>query len=84
MQEHQQKIEIMDQFLALEERVDKLLRVCRNLQDRKTDLEARVSGLEKALEQKGVSTQIYEEERAAIRSRVDVLVGRLNDIMEST
>ncbi|MBW2318421.1 MAG: cell division protein ZapB, partial [Deltaproteobacteria bacterium] len=60
-----------EQFKKLEDRVEKLVRMCNELQNTKAELGKKVEKLEKSLAAKDESEQGYLEERSMIRSRMD-------------
>jgi peptidoglycan hydrolase CwlO-like protein len=74
---------IPQQFKKLEKRVEQLVQKCRDLQDAKSGLETKLSELEQALMTKDVDKQKYVEEKTIIRSKMDDLVGRLDEVLQS-
>jgi chromosome segregation ATPase len=75
---------ISQQFDKLEERVEQLVRTCNDLQHAKSGLEAKVQELEQALRTKEATERGYIEEKSVIRSKMDDLLGRLDQILDST
>lgn len=75
---------IPDQFKVLEEKVGQLVQKCNELQNANASLEARVASLQESLDAKDVTEKKYLEEKSLIRSKMDDLVGRLDQILEST
>ncbi|OEU44232.1 MAG: hypothetical protein BBJ60_04420 [Desulfobacterales bacterium S7086C20] len=71
-----------EQFKKLEDRVEKLVRMCNELQNTKAELGKKVEKLEKSLAAKDESEQGYLEERSMIRSRMDSLLGKLDQVFE--
>ena len=75
---------IPDQFKVLEEKVEQLVRKCNELQNAKSSLETTVANLQGSLSAKDATEKKYLEEKSLIRSKMDDLVGRLDQILEST
>ena len=71
-----------EQFKKLEDRVEELVRMCNELQNTKAELGKKVEKLEKSLAAKDESEQGYLEERSMIRSRMDSLLGKLDQVFE--
>jgi len=71
-----------EQFKKLEDRVEKLVRMCNELQNTKAELGKKVEKLEKSLAAKDESEQGYLEERSMIRSRMDSLLEKLDQVFE--
>ena len=71
-----------EQFKKLEDRVEELVRMCNELQNTKTELGKKVEKLEKSLAAKDESEQGYLEERSMIRSRMDSLLEKLDQVFE--
>ncbi|OEU47062.1 MAG: hypothetical protein BA861_02585 [Desulfobacterales bacterium S3730MH5] len=71
------------QFRKLEEKVGELVQKCHDLQQTRSELEAKVDELEGTLRIKVGAEQEYEEERSVIGSRIDDLLGRLDQVLGS-
>ncbi|MDY6954017.1 MAG: cell division protein ZapB [Thermodesulfobacteriota bacterium] len=71
------------QFKKLEDRIGQLVRKCQDLQRAKAELEATIGGLEKAIKTKDASEQQQVEEKKMIRSRIDALLSRLDQVVGS-
>ena len=71
-----------EQFKKLEDRVEELVRMCNELQNAKAELGKKVEKLEKSLAAKDESEQGYLEERSMIRSRMDSLLEKLDQVFE--
>jgi protein-arginine kinase activator protein McsA len=74
--------EILRQFDEIEQRVEKLIDVCKSLETTNLELNAKVQKLEHELQDKLETENNYQEERALIRSKIDSLLVRLEDITE--
>ncbi|NVM20764.1 MAG: cell division protein ZapB [Desulfobacterales bacterium] len=72
------------QFKKVEERVEKLVDMCRELQRAKTELEVKIRDLEEALKTKNGIEQRCQEEKSMIRSKIDNLLSRLDQALDST
>jgi protein-arginine kinase activator protein McsA len=75
--------EILRQFDEIEQRVEKLIDVCKSLETTNLELNAKVQKLEHELQDKLETENNYQEERALIRSKIDSLLVRLEDITEA-
>jgi peptidoglycan hydrolase CwlO-like protein len=75
---------IPDQLKKLEDKVEQLVQKCKELQNAKASLEEKANHLEKALSQKDMTEKRFLEEKSLIRSKMDDLVGRLDQVLEST
>lgn len=74
---------IPQQFKRLEQKVEQLVQKCNDLREAKSGLENRVAELEQALRAKDAGEKRYQEEKSLIRSKVDDLVGRLDQVLQS-
>ncbi len=73
----------MRQFDEIEQKVEKLIDVCKSLEAGNTELNTKVQKLEQELQAKLETENNYQEERALIRSKIDSLLVRLEDITEA-
>ena len=71
---------ILKQFEAIEIRLENLIHICREKETHNKELISRVDKLEEELRKKIEAEQRIEDEKAQIRSRVDHLLKRLEDI----
>jgi len=71
---------LFSQFGEIEAKVEKLLDLCRLQQTANSELHQRVKQLEEELHLKNESAQRQTEEKALIRSRVDNLLAKLEDL----
>jgi FtsZ-binding cell division protein ZapB len=74
---------IPEQFERLEQKVGQLVDKCQALQRGKADLEARISHLEEVVRSKDAAEEQHVEERTMIRSRIDHLLSRLDQVVDS-
>ncbi len=75
---------ISQRFDRLEERVERLVNMCSELRQSKSGLETKVKDLEQGLKTKEAAEQSYMEEKSVIRSKMDGLLGRLDQVLDST
>ena len=75
---------ISDQLKTLEDKVEQLVHKCKELQSAKSSLEEKANHLEEALSQKDKTEKRFLEEKSLIRSKMDDLVGRLDQVLESS
>lgn len=71
------------QFKKLEDKIETLVRTCRDLQHNKSELEAKIYDLEGSVKARVAAEQEYAEEKSMIRSKVDDLLSRLDQVLES-
>ncbi len=71
---------ILKQFETIEARLEALIQICREKENQNRELIARVDNLEEELRTKVEAEQKISEEKTLIRSRVDNLLKRLDDI----
>lgn len=75
--------EILRQFDEIEQKIGKLIDVCKSLEADNSELKNKAEKLEKELQGKIETENNYQEERALIRSKIDNLLARLEDITEA-
>ena len=71
---------ILKQFEAIETRLENLIQLCREKETQNKELISRVDTLEEELRKKVEAEQRIVAEKAQIRSRIDRLLKRLEDI----
>ena len=74
---------IIRQFEAIEQKVERLLDVSRSLEATNSELENKIIALEGELQGKVAAENSYKEERDLVRSRIDKLLAKLDDVTES-
>ena len=72
-----------EQFKKLDDKIEELIQRCRHLQQTESELEAKIYELEGALKAKVAAEQEYAEERSVVRSRIDDLLSRLDQVLGS-
>jgi predicted nuclease with TOPRIM domain len=71
------------QFSEIEAKVEKLIEICRSQQHANSELHQQVKQLEEELHLKNESVKRHSEEKALIRSRIDNLLAKLEDLTRS-
>jgi chromosome segregation ATPase len=74
---------LLRQFGEIEDKVEKLVGICRSQATAISELHQTVKQLEEELHLKNESVQRQTEERALIRSRIDHLLVKLEDLTRS-
>lgn len=74
---------LMNQFETIETRLDALIQNCKDKDNQNKELCLRIEQLEEELRTKVEAEQKYAEEKALIRSRVDQLLMRLEEIAKT-
>lgn len=74
---------ILRQFDEIEQKVEKLIDVSKSLEATNLELNNKVEKLELELQAKLETENNYQEERALIRSKIDSLLVRLEDITDA-
>jgi cell division septum initiation protein DivIVA len=73
---------ILKQFEEIEKKVESLINVCKSFKTTNLELRDKVERLEEELQGKADTENNYAQERALIRSKIDGLLGRLEDMTE--
>ncbi len=71
--------EIIQQFDAIEDKVEKLIEVCKSLEATNSELMTRMKGLEKELQDKNEIELQHIKQRDLVRGKIDSLLNRLNN-----
>jgi protein-arginine kinase activator protein McsA len=74
---------ILRLFEKIEKKVESLIEVNKSLEATNLELENKIKRLEEELQGKVEAENNYVEERALIRSRIDSLLVRLEDIVKA-
>lgn len=72
-----------EQFKKLEDKIEALVQTCRDLQQNKSELESKIYDLEGSIKAKVAAEQEHAEEKSMIRAKVDELLSRLDQVLES-
>ena len=73
---------ILRQFEELELKIEKLVDVCKSLETTNGELSDKVKQLEEELRGQIEAQEKYTEEKARIRSKIDGLLARLEEVTE--
>ena len=73
---------ILKQFDEIEKKVENLINVYKSFETTNLELRNKVERLEEELQGKVEAENNYAQERALIRSKIDGLLGRLEDMTE--
>ena len=73
---------IIQQFDAIEKRVEKVIEICRSLEATNAELRDKIKALELELQAKTDNERRQDDATALIRSKIDNLMSRLENITE--
>jgi len=73
---------LMQQFEEIEQKVERLIAICSSLEVKNIQLRNTISGLETELRLKTEALENLSEERTMIRSKIDTLLVKLENIAE--
>lgn len=74
---------ILAQFGEIEEKVERLIGVCRSQQRQHIELETKIKSLEEDLRRKTEAQTKYAEEKALVRSKLDGLLAKLDELLQA-
>lgn len=74
---------IVGQFEEIEKKVEKLIDVLKSQETTNLELKNKIKRLEEELQGKNEAESNYSQERALIRSKIDSLLVRLEDITDA-
>lgn len=73
---------LLRQFEEIEQKVERLIAICSSLEKRNIQLKNTIKSLEAELQIKSEALENYSEERTMIRSKIDMLLVKLENIAE--
>ena len=73
---------ILRQFQEIEEKVGKVIELCRSQETTNLELKNRIKILEEEIQEKVEAQNNYVVEKGLIRSRIDSILAKLEDIEE--
>lgn len=73
---------VIEQFDALEIKIENLVKACKRLEARKVELENKNIELSQQLQDKIVAARQHDELKTLVRSKIDSLMGRLDELAE--
>ena len=71
------------QFKKLEDKIEELIQACRDFQQTESVLKTKIHDLEGVLKAKADAEQEYAEEKSMVRSKIDDLLSRLDQVVGS-
>ncbi len=71
---------ILKQFEEIEQRVERLIEICNALEATNLEQKNKIKSLEEEIQGKVEAQRSYAEEKALIRSKIDGLLVRLDDV----
>ena len=71
---------ISRQFAEIEQKVERLIEICRAHEATNLELKNKIKRLEEAIQGKVEAESSYAEEKALVRSKIDGLLARLDQI----
>ena len=74
---------LLRQFGEIEEKVEKLIEICKSLEVANLKLSNKIKSLEEELQGKIEAETKFADEKALIRSKVDNLLVRLDELTEN-
>jgi hypothetical protein len=74
---------LINQFQTIEARLDALIQICKEKDNLNKELSLRIEKLEEELRAKVEAEQKYADEKALIRSKVDQLLKRLDEVAKA-
>ncbi len=76
------QVTVLQHFDALEKKIEHLIETCKRLETTKAELMHKNSELERQLQEKVAEQQQDQELKGLIRSKIDSLMGRLDELAE--
>lgn len=73
---------LIRQFVEIENKIDNLIKTCKRLEAENTRLEQEKNDLNQQLQEKISMEKENEELKGLIRSKIDSLMGRLDEVTE--
>ena len=74
---------ILKQFEEIEQRVERLIEICNALEATNLEQKNKIKSLEEEIQGKVEAERSYAEGKALIRSKIDGLLARLDEISEA-
>jgi hypothetical protein len=73
---------VVSQFAKIEQRVERLIESCKRLEAENSDLKAEIQHLNVALQEKDVAVRQHDELKDLVRTKIESLMGRLDELSE--
>lgn len=77
-----EQVTVLQHFDALERKIEHLIETCKRLEAVKTELMQKNSELERQLQESVAEHRQHQELKGLIRSKIDSLMGRLDELAE--
>ena len=74
---------ILSQFAAIEKKVEQLIEVCESHETKNLELKNKIKSLEEELQGKITAEKKFAREKALIRSKIDNLLVKVDEIAET-
>ncbi len=74
---------VLQQFDEIEEKVETLIKFCKNQESTISDLRQKKEVLDQELQKKIEDENILQEQKALVRSKIDSLLSKLDEYTES-
>lgn len=71
---------IIRQFDDIEEKVEFLIEFCQSLETANAELQEKIKRLEEELQSRSEAETLYNEQKNLMRSRIDGLIEKLNNV----
>ena len=71
---------ILQQFEEIEKKIERLIQVCKSHEAVNSELKEKIKRLDEELQVKVEAENSYEKERNLVRSKIDGLLGKLDEI----
>lgn len=76
------QVTVLQHFDALEKKIEHLIETCKRLEAAKAELEQKNLEIAQQLQEKIAEQQQHQELKGLIRSKIDSLMGRLDELAE--
>ena len=73
---------VFRQFEEIEQKVEQLIEICKAREAANLELKSKIKSLEEEIQGKVEAERSYAEEKALIRSKIDGLLTRIDEISE--
>ena len=74
---------ILQQFEEIEKKIERLIHICKSQEAANSELKEKIKRLEEELQVKVEAENSYMKERDLVRSKIDGLLGKLDEIAET-
>ena len=73
---------VLRHFEEIEQKVERLIEICKAHEATNSELKSKIRNLEEEIQGKVEAERSYAEEKALIRSKIDGLLARIDEISE--